>query len=51
MTRLSVFDPTGLVPVVKEVERRWEQSPSTCASTGTRPVGGVKERVNRAGDR
>ena len=36
-----VGDPTGLVPVVKEVEWGWVQYPtSTLASTGARPVGG-----------
>jgi len=34
-------DPTGLAPVVKEVE--WGSPPlSTSASTGINPVGGVK---------
>jgi len=33
-------DPTGLVPVVKEVDVEPEAPTSTLASTGSRPVGG-----------
>jgi len=36
-------DPTGLAPVVKEVERGRRGPRSTFDSTGTRPVGDIDE--------